>query len=147
MDLWMKQTLNKVLKVVWLESLRMASLGHQRSPMWHSTWEIQALSSHPKRKRKVGAREKKKKATNVKGKQKAKAKAKAKSKGKDKAIGEAKPKTKAKPKEPDPGAEVDQAVQDLYDVFVNFASYTEHCYSSTVCSVGVYMHGYSITGD
>jgi hypothetical protein len=95
----------------------------------------------------VGAREKKKKATNVKGKQKAKAKAKAKSKGKDKAIGEAKPKTKAKPKEPDPGAEVDQAVQDFHDVFVNFAAYTEHCYSSMVCSVGVYMHGYNITGD
>ena len=49
MDLWMKQTLNKVLKALWLESLRMASLGHQRSPMWHSTWEIQALSSHKKK--------------------------------------------------------------------------------------------------
>ncbi len=103
------------------------------------------------KKRKVGAREKKKKATNVEGKQKAKAKAKAKSKGKDKAMGEATPKAKAKPKakpkEPDPGAEVDQAVQDVHDVFVSFAAYTEHCYSSMVCSVGVYMHGYNITGD
>ena len=106
-----------------------------------------------KKKRKVGAREKnKKKATNVKGKQKAKAKAKGKSKGTDNAIGEAKPtakaKPKAKPKEPaDPGAEADQAVQDFHDVLVNFAASTEHCYSSMVCSVGVYMHGYNITGD
>ena len=99
----------------------------------------------------MGAREKKKKATNVKGKQKAKAKAKAKSKGKEKAICEAKTKAKAKPKakpkEPDTGAEADQAVQDFHDVFVNFAASTEHCYSSMVCSVGVYMHGYNITGD
>jgi hypothetical protein len=58
MDLWMKQTLNKVLKALWLESLRMASLGHQRSPMWHSTWEIQALSSHPKKKKGGGKRKK-----------------------------------------------------------------------------------------
>ena len=120
--------------------------------MWHSTWEIQALSSHPKKKKGGGKRKNKKKATNVKGKQKAKAKAKGKSKGKDTAIGEAKPKAKEKPKatpkEPaDPGAEIDQAVQDFHDVFVNFAVSTEHCYSSVVCSVGVYMHGYNITGD
>ena len=100
-----------------------------------------------KKKRKGGGKKKKKKATNVKGKQKAKAKAKAKSKGKQKAIGETKPKAKAKLKEPDPGAAVDQAVQDCHDVFVNFDVSTEHCCSSMVCSGGVYMHGYHIIGD
>jgi hypothetical protein len=104
-----------------------------------------------KKKKGGGKRKQKKKATNVKGKQKAKAKAKATSKGKDKTIGAAKPKakakTKTKPKEPDPGAEVDQAVQDFHDVFVNFAAYTEHCNSSTVCSGVVYIHGYNITVD
>ena len=57
------------------------------------------------------------------------------------------PKAKAKLKEPDPGAEVDQAVQDCHDVFENFDVSTKHCYSSMVCNVGVYTHGYNITGD
>ena len=107
--------------------------------------------SSKKKKKGGGKRKNKKKATHVKGKQKAKAKAKTKRKGKVKAIGEAKPtakaKPKAKPKEPDPGAEADQAVQDFHGVFVNFAASMEHCYSSMVCSVGIYMRGYNITGD